>query len=145
MVAGVLQEAGEGAQRLRKEGSDRLHVLQLDVTCPDQLSAAARRLPQLLPQGGYSADHCLHRISFYFFIYFFFQRALGGDHSLLSRTCTIISILGCCLLWSNWRSMILPNCDDLFCSIVWRNQSSLNTTLLHPCLSLPLQEHCGAW
>ncbi|KAK4303608.1 hypothetical protein Pmani_024390 [Petrolisthes manimaculis] len=51
VVAGVLEEAGEGAELLRREGSERLHVLQLDVSCPDQLSAAARRLPHLLPQG----------------------------------------------------------------------------------------------
>ncbi|XP_037776200.1 D-beta-hydroxybutyrate dehydrogenase, mitochondrial-like isoform X2 [Penaeus monodon] len=42
---------GEGAQRLRREGSRRLHVLQMDVTQQEQIDSALRSVKKLLPPG----------------------------------------------------------------------------------------------
>jgi len=53
VVAGVLNEEGPGAEQLRGQGkgSGRLHVIQLDITSPEQLRRAAATLPDLLPTG----------------------------------------------------------------------------------------------
>ncbi|XP_069160143.1 D-beta-hydroxybutyrate dehydrogenase, mitochondrial [Procambarus clarkii] len=51
VFAGCLQDDGEGAKELRKERSERLHVLQLDVTSEKQVSRAVKEVKKLLPEG----------------------------------------------------------------------------------------------
>lgn len=43
---------GEGALRLKREGSERLHVLQLDLTSSDQLDEVSQEVKRKLPDGG---------------------------------------------------------------------------------------------
>ncbi|XP_042875559.1 D-beta-hydroxybutyrate dehydrogenase, mitochondrial-like [Penaeus japonicus] len=47
----LAHSGGEGAQRLRREGSRRLHVLQLDVTKQEQIDSALENVKNLLPPG----------------------------------------------------------------------------------------------
>ncbi|XP_042859212.1 D-beta-hydroxybutyrate dehydrogenase, mitochondrial-like [Penaeus japonicus] len=47
----LAHSGGEGAQRLRREGSRRLHVLQLDVTKQEQIDSALQNVKNLLPPG----------------------------------------------------------------------------------------------
>ncbi|XP_042882082.1 D-beta-hydroxybutyrate dehydrogenase, mitochondrial-like [Penaeus japonicus] len=42
---------GEGSRRLRKEGSDRLHVLQLDVTSTEQIKKAVEEVKKKMLKG----------------------------------------------------------------------------------------------
>ncbi|XP_042223158.1 D-beta-hydroxybutyrate dehydrogenase, mitochondrial-like isoform X2 [Homarus americanus] len=51
VFAGCLHAGGEGANHLRREGSSRLHVLQMDVTNQEQLDKAAQEVKHLLPEG----------------------------------------------------------------------------------------------
>lgn len=41
---------GEGSRRLRKEGSERLHVLQLDVTSSEQIRKAVEEVKKTMPK-----------------------------------------------------------------------------------------------
>ncbi|XP_037782916.1 D-beta-hydroxybutyrate dehydrogenase, mitochondrial-like isoform X2 [Penaeus monodon] len=41
---------GEGSRRLRREGSERLHVLQLDVTSPEQIRKAVEEVNKKMPK-----------------------------------------------------------------------------------------------
>lgn len=52
VFAGCLQAAaeGEGAEALRRRASDRLHVLQLDVTREKQVQEAVQQIIEILPQ-----------------------------------------------------------------------------------------------
>lgn len=54
MFAGCLvtDGAGHGAEKLRREASERLQVLQLDVTSQNQLQAALNTVKKTLPVGG---------------------------------------------------------------------------------------------
>ena len=53
MFAGVLDEHGSGAQELKKHGSHRLEVLQLDVTDHSQVDRALRHVTAAqLGEGG---------------------------------------------------------------------------------------------
>lgn len=66
MFAGVLDENSSGAKELKKHGSHRLEVLQLDVTDHAQVDRALRYItvaqaggegkPLLLPTGGHYYD-----------------------------------------------------------------------------------------
>nr|XP_045614241.1 D-beta-hydroxybutyrate dehydrogenase, mitochondrial-like [Procambarus clarkii] len=51
VIACCLGKEGEGVQRLRDEGSPRLHPLQLDVTSQDQLKTAVINVKKLIPEG----------------------------------------------------------------------------------------------
>lgn len=53
VFAGCLRadNEGEGAERLRKLGSDKLHVLQLDVTKQEQLQDARKQVQALMQKG----------------------------------------------------------------------------------------------
>ncbi|KAK7081562.1 putative short-chain dehydrogenases reductases (SDR) [Halocaridina rubra] len=42
---------GEGAKRLRQVKSERFHVLQMDVTCQEQIKAALQEVKGILPEG----------------------------------------------------------------------------------------------
>lgn len=52
VFAGCLQAAagGEGAEALRQRASDRLHVLQLDVTREEQVQEALQQIIEILPK-----------------------------------------------------------------------------------------------
>ncbi|MPD00608.1 D-beta-hydroxybutyrate dehydrogenase, mitochondrial [Portunus trituberculatus] len=55
VFAGCLQadgRGGAGAASLRKLKSDRLHVVQLDVTSQTQVDKAVKEVKRLLPNGG---------------------------------------------------------------------------------------------
>lgn len=54
MFAGCLlaKSHGKGAESLRNLKSDRLHVVQLDVTSQAQLEAAVKEVKKLLPKEG---------------------------------------------------------------------------------------------
>lgn len=54
VFAGCLQAAagGEGAEALRQRASDRLHVLQLDVTREEQVQEALQQIIEILPKDG---------------------------------------------------------------------------------------------
>ena len=52
MFAGCLNITGEGAGRLREQRSDRLIVLDMDVTNQQQLNETVQQIKELLPQGG---------------------------------------------------------------------------------------------
>ncbi|XP_045607758.1 D-beta-hydroxybutyrate dehydrogenase, mitochondrial isoform X2 [Procambarus clarkii] len=51
VFAGCLQAGGEGAENLKRNGSQRLHVLQMDVTKQEQVDKAAEEVKELLPSG----------------------------------------------------------------------------------------------
>lgn len=52
VFAGCLQAdaGGQGAKDLREKGSDRLHVIQLDITSNDQISKAVEYVRKTLPE-----------------------------------------------------------------------------------------------
>ncbi|MPC87895.1 Estradiol 17-beta-dehydrogenase 2 [Portunus trituberculatus] len=52
VFAGCLDVNGEGAATLKRHGSSRLVVLQMDVTNQDQLVKAAQEVKKQLPSGG---------------------------------------------------------------------------------------------
>lgn len=52
MFAGCLDANGEGAAALKRHGSARLVVLQMDVTNEEQLAKAAQEVKKLLPEEG---------------------------------------------------------------------------------------------
>ena len=49
VFAGVLCPGGEGAARLKKEGSERLHVIPMDVTSDVEVEAAVEYVKKNLP------------------------------------------------------------------------------------------------
>ncbi|KAG7159011.1 D-beta-hydroxybutyrate dehydrogenase-like 5 [Homarus americanus] len=49
VFACVLKSGGEGAERLRKGGSSRLHVLQMDITNQEEVKKALEDVKNLLP------------------------------------------------------------------------------------------------
>ncbi|XP_050726882.1 D-beta-hydroxybutyrate dehydrogenase, mitochondrial-like [Eriocheir sinensis] len=51
VFAGCLDANGEGAAALKRHGSARLVVLQMDVTDQEQLAKAAQEVKKLLPEG----------------------------------------------------------------------------------------------
>ncbi|CAL4108481.1 unnamed protein product, partial [Meganyctiphanes norvegica] len=53
VVAGCLlaDKNGEGAEELRKIGSERLHIIQLDITKEDQINKAFEDVKKLIPDG----------------------------------------------------------------------------------------------
>ncbi|KAK8744896.1 hypothetical protein OTU49_000672 [Cherax quadricarinatus] len=51
VFAGCLQIKGTGAEKLRSEGSKRLHVLQMDVTSQKQIDNALKEVKKLLEKG----------------------------------------------------------------------------------------------
>ncbi|KAK8734886.1 hypothetical protein OTU49_005712 [Cherax quadricarinatus] len=51
VFAGCLQAGGAGADLLREKGSNRLHVLQMDITNQEQVKQAAQDVERLLPGG----------------------------------------------------------------------------------------------
>lgn len=55
MFAGCLNSVGEGAAALKRHGSARLVVLQMDVTNQEQLAEAAQEVKKQLPKGGEDA------------------------------------------------------------------------------------------
>lgn len=52
MFAGCLDADGEGAAALKRHGSGRLVVLQMDVTNQEQLAKAAQEVKKVLQEGG---------------------------------------------------------------------------------------------
>lgn len=52
VFAGCLDANGEGAAALKRHGSARLVVLQMDVTNQEQLAKAAQEVKKLLSEGG---------------------------------------------------------------------------------------------
>ena len=52
MFAGCLDISGEGASSLKRHGSSRMMVLQMDVTNQEQLTKAAQEIKKQLPDGG---------------------------------------------------------------------------------------------
>ncbi|XP_042240147.1 estradiol 17-beta-dehydrogenase 2-like [Homarus americanus] len=59
VFACVLKSGGEGAERLRKGGSSRLHVLQMDITNQGEVKKALEDVKNLLPAKG-EGDNLYH-------------------------------------------------------------------------------------
>lgn len=57
VFAGVLDANGAGAQRLREESSDKLQILQLDVTDGSQIEAAQRYVSSQMADKGATKHH----------------------------------------------------------------------------------------
>lgn len=57
VFAGVLDANGAGAQRLREESSDKLQILQLDVTDGSQIEAAHRYISTQMADKGATKHH----------------------------------------------------------------------------------------
>nr|XP_053644338.1 D-beta-hydroxybutyrate dehydrogenase, mitochondrial-like [Cherax quadricarinatus] len=51
VFAGCLKTGGTGADYLRRKGSSKLHVIQMDITSQKQLEKAAQEIKDLLPEG----------------------------------------------------------------------------------------------
>ncbi|KAK8734934.1 hypothetical protein OTU49_005736 [Cherax quadricarinatus] len=51
VFAGCLKTGGTGADYLRRKGSSKLHVIQMDITSQKQLEKAAQEIKVLLPEG----------------------------------------------------------------------------------------------
>lgn len=58
VFAGCLDADGEGAAALKRHGSSRLVVVQMDVTKEDQLAKAAQEVKKQLPEGGEDVHVC---------------------------------------------------------------------------------------
>ena len=52
MFAGCLHAEGDGAKSLQDECSDRVHVLQMDITADDQILKAKAYILEHLPRDG---------------------------------------------------------------------------------------------
>ena len=52
VFAGCLSEDSQGARSLKKRGSKRLHVVQMDVTSDDQVMNVQRYVLDHLPKSG---------------------------------------------------------------------------------------------
>ena len=53
VFAGCLNPTGDGAEKLKQEGSGRIHVIGLDVTKDEQVKEAEKFVRGNLPQGGW--------------------------------------------------------------------------------------------
>lgn len=63
VFAGCLNVNGEGASTLKRHGSSRLVVLQMDVTKEEQLAKAADEVKKQLPSGGKVLHSCVQFLS----------------------------------------------------------------------------------
>jgi len=61
VFAGCLNAEGSGAMKLKEEGSDRMHVLQMDVTSDEQVAECVRYVVRVTNGYGkqHSVFHCI--------------------------------------------------------------------------------------
>jgi 3-hydroxybutyrate dehydrogenase len=57
VFAGCLHADGPGATELKNIGSDRMHVLQMDVTSEEQVTKSAQYINETLKGSGRSLGH----------------------------------------------------------------------------------------
>ena len=48
----LFAESGEGAESLKKEGTENLHVIQMNVSSEDECKQARKQVEKILPEGG---------------------------------------------------------------------------------------------